>query len=75
MIRDMLVETPSVAREDGKFIVNVHWRDADALQLYLQRRGIACTACWEPEGRVAWLELPVGTDPIAVAEAITDWLN
>ena len=74
MAHDLLVESPYVRNDSGRLVIEVHWRDAEALHTYLARQGIHSATCFNPEDRLSWLELPPDADELRVRQAVADWL-
>jgi hypothetical protein len=66
---------PPLARLNlaGKFVIPVPWRQTEALQAHLKRRGIASTACWDPKKHEAELEVYSTCDATRVRAALGEW--
>jgi hypothetical protein len=74
MAHDVLVESPGVRSDGGQLVIDVHWRDTEALHTHLARQGIRAVARFDPEDRLSWLELPPDADEVRVRQAVADWL-
>ena len=74
MVPDRFVESPYVRNDGGQLVIEVHWRDAEALRTYLARQDIPCVVCFDPEDRLSWLEVAPGSDEDRVRATVADWL-
>ena len=58
-----MTSTESDARRAGSRVqIPVPWKRADALQARLAAHGISATACFDPLGRTAVIEVPADAD-------------
>jgi hypothetical protein len=62
-----MISTASDTRRVGSRVqIPVPWKRADALQARLATHGISATACFDPLGRTAGIEVPADADVTTV---------
>jgi hypothetical protein len=58
-----MTSTQADPRKVGdRVLIPVPWKQADALQARLAAHGISATACFDPPGRTAVIEVPADAD-------------
>ena len=70
---DMVVQPLRVKSTGSQLIVDVSWREAEALQTHLRKHAVPSTLHLEPSEQVARLEIWPGPDAAAVQAALDAW--
>ena len=70
---EALIEPVRVQAAGDRLTVEVPWRAAEGLQIFLRKHGLESTVCFDPQPREARLEMWPGTDAAKLQEVLRSW--